>query len=255
MKDKKIMGLLASLGLLAVTSCASHYEMADIQRSRILIDQRYDAQPDEQAAAFLAPYKHKVDSIMGPVVGETAHYMAAHRPESDLSNLLADILVWGGKDFGEHPDFAVYNMGGIRAAFAQGKITFGDVLDVAPFENKICFLTLSGEQVLQLFSEMAAVGGEGVSKGVKLTISRDGKLLSAKLNGKSIDPAASYRVATLDYLAQGNDHLDAFKQKTKVVSPQNEENNVRYIICNYFRAKAAKGEKVDARVEGRITVE
>jgi 2',3'-cyclic-nucleotide 2'-phosphodiesterase (5'-nucleotidase family) len=255
MKDKKILGLLATAGLLAVTSCVSHYEMTGIERSRILIDKRYDARPDAQAAAFLAPYKHKVDSIMGPVVGETAHYMAAHRPESDLSNLLADILVWGGKDFGEHPDFAVYNMGGIRAAFAKGKITFGDVLDVAPFENKICFLTLSGSQVLQLFGEMAAVGGEGVSKGVKLVISRDGRLISAQLNGKAIDPATSYRIATLDYLAQGNDHLDAFKRKTQVMSPQSEENNVRYIICNYFRDKAAKGEKVDARVEGRITVE
>ena len=31
-------------------------------------------------------------------------------------------------------------MGGIRAALAKGKQTVGDVNDMAPFENKICFL-------------------------------------------------------------------------------------------------------------------
>lgn len=59
-----------------------------------LVDKRFDQNPDAQAAVFIAPYKHKVDSIMSPVVGETAHYMAAGRPESELSNLLCDI--WYG---------------------------------------------------------------------------------------------------------------------------------------------------------------
>ena len=39
------------------------------------------------AAKFMEPFKHKVDSVMGPVVGEVDHDMVAHRPESDLSNL------------------------------------------------------------------------------------------------------------------------------------------------------------------------
>ncbi len=135
---------------------------------------RFDQNPDAQAAVFIAPYKHKVDSIMSPVVGETAHYMAAGRPESELSNLLCDILVWAGKDFEEKPVFSVYNMGGIRAALAKGKQTVGDVNDMAPFENKICFLTLTGKDVLELFSQIAMRGGEGVSHAVKMDISKDG---------------------------------------------------------------------------------
>lgn len=60
---------LATAALLA-TSCAQHqYSMADVQRSRIVIDQRYDANPDKEATAFLAPYKQKVDEIMSPVMG------------------------------------------------------------------------------------------------------------------------------------------------------------------------------------------
>jgi 2',3'-cyclic-nucleotide 2'-phosphodiesterase (5'-nucleotidase family) len=253
MHRNRIM-VLVGTALLA-TSCASHYQLAGVERSRILIDSTYDAHPDEQAAAFMAPFKHRVDSMMSPVVGSVARYMAAVRPESPLSNLMADILLWTGKAYQEHPDFAVYNMGGMRAAFSKGPVTYGDVLDVAPFENKICFLTLKGDKVLELFREMASVGGEAVSHGVNLVITKDYKLKSASLNGKPIDPQADYRVATLDYLAQGNDKMVAFKAKTNVVSPQNTENNVRFLIINYFREQTAQGKVVDREVEGRIVVE
>lgn len=239
---------------LSLAGCKSHYQMTGIERSRILIDSRYDQQPDEEAAQFMKSFQEVVDSLMNPVVGETAEFMDVSRPESKLSNLAADILVWASKKFNEKPDFAVYNMGGIRAALPAGPITKGDVLDMAPFENKICFLTLSGEKVLQLFSEMVARGGEAVSHGVEIEMSRDRKLLSARLNGKPIDPKASYRIVTLDYVAQGNDGMTAFKSKTQVVSPQEEENNVRYLIMAYFQEKQKQGQKVSATVEGRITV-
>lgn len=64
---------------------------------------------------------------------------------------------------------------------------------------------------------------------------KHGRLLSAKINGRDVDPKASYRIVTLDYIAQGNDKMEAFKAKTAVVSPQSEENNVRYLIMDYFR--------------------
>ncbi len=253
--QKKTFVVSTALALFALTSCGQQYQLTNVQRTRVLIDSRYDRQPDAEAQAFIKPYRHEVDSMMEPVVGSIDHFMAAHRPESDLSNLLADILVWGGSAFQEKPDFGVYNMGGIRAAFAKGKVTYGDVLNVAPFENHICFLTLTGEKTMQLFREMASVGGEGVSHSVKLVITKDGKLRSATVNGKAIDPAGHYRIVTLDYLAQGNDKLEAFKAKTDVVSPQEQAYSVRYIIVNYFKNKAAKGESVNAHVEGRITYE
>jgi 2',3'-cyclic-nucleotide 2'-phosphodiesterase (5'-nucleotidase family) len=252
---KQILYLCLFGALLTASSCSSHYMMSGVERSRILVDKRYDAKPDVQAQRFLAPYEKQVDSIMGPVVGSIDHYMAANKPESDLSNLLADILVWGAERFHEKADFAVYNMGGIRAAFAKGQVTYGDVLDVSPFENKICLLTLSGAKVLELFQNIAAVRGEGVSHGVQLVITKDGKLKSALLNGKEIDPKASYRVSTLDYLAQGNDKLYAFKDKTDLFSPQDKGNNVRFIIMDYFKEKAKQGESVNSKVEGRIVIE
>lgn len=251
---KKYLIILAVASGMMLTACTTHYKLTNVSRTRILVDKTYDANPDAKAMAFLAPYKQKVDSIMGPVVGEVAHNMAASRPESDLSNLLPDIFIYMAKNYGEKPDFAVYNMGGIRSAFAKGKVTYGDVLDVAPFENKICFLTLTGEKVKELFAQIAKRGGEGVSKGVELVITKDGQLVSARLNGKEIDPSAKYRVTTIDYLAQGNDGLVAFKSATDLNSPQEDSNNARYVIRDYFQEMMKQGIVVDAKVEGRIVI-
>jgi 2',3'-cyclic-nucleotide 2'-phosphodiesterase (5'-nucleotidase family) len=149
----------------------------------------------------------------------------------------------------------MYNIGGIRAGFAEGNVTYGDVLDVAPFENKICFLDLKGDKVAELFGQIAKRLGEGVSRAVKMRISADGKLLSALVDGKEIDPNATYRIATIDYVAQGNDQLEAFKAKTNLNSPQEEKNNMRFIIIDYFREQQRQGKAVDAKVEGRIEIE
>lgn len=253
----KMMCTLAMAGAVgALASCASRgYVVTGVERTRILVDSRYDGRTDAETEAFMAPYRQRVDSVMSPVMGRSAHYMSASRPESELSNLLADILVWAGKDYGESPVMGVYNMGGIRAALPAGDVTYGDVLEVAPFENKICFLTLTGDKLMQLFREMAMTGGEGVSRGVELLVTRDGQLKSARLNGSEIDPEATYRIATIDYLAQGNDKMTAFKSATDLNSPKEESNDTRYIISGYFRELAARGLAAESRVEGRIRVE
>ena len=214
-KKHLILGAFAALTMI---SCApKHYQIASVERTRIIIDSRYDQNPDPEAAKFLEPYKRVNDSVMGPVMGQVAHNMHAQRPESDLSNLLADILVWAAKDYGEKPVLGIYNMGGIRADLTKGNVTYGDVLDVAPFENKICFTTLSGEKMLELCEQIALRGGEGVSKGIELGM-----------------PA----------LRQGKD----------IVSPKEASNNTRFLIMNYFKDKQSRGEIVDSKVEGRIVV-
>ena len=250
--------LLGVFAILMMASCApKHYHVTSVERSRIIIDSRYDQNPDEKATAFLAPYKRVNDSIMAPIVGKVAHNMHATRPESDLSNLLSDILIWASRDYNEKPDFAVYNMGGIRADLTKGDVTYEDVLSVAPFENKICFVTLTGDQLMQLFRQIAFRGGEGVSKGVELVITKaeiGGELVSARLHGKEINPQANYRACTINYLLDGNDGMGAFKLGTDKVAPQEASNNSRFLILNYFQDMMKQGIVVDAKVEGRIKV-
>ena len=254
----KLQHFFGVFAILMLASCTpKHYHLNSVERSRIIIDNRFDQNPDEEAAAFLAPYKRVNDSIMAPVVGKVAHNMHATRPESDLSNLLSDILIWASRDYNEQPDMAVYNMGGIRADLTKGDVTYEDVLSVAPFENKICFVTLTGEQLMQLFRQIAYRGGEGVSKGVELVITSAetvGELVSARLNGKEIDPQGNYRLCTINYLLEGNDGMDAFRKGTDKVAPQEASNNTRFLILNFFQDMLKQGIVVDAKVEGRIVV-
>ena len=235
-------------------SCTGQRNIISVERSVVVVDSTFDINPDREAVDFLTPYKASVDSIMRPVVGHLARTMSSDRPESLLSNLLSDILVWSASDYGETADFGVYNMGGIRASLPMGEVTFGDVLEVAPFENKICFLSLKGTDVKQLFREIAAVGGEGVSHSVRMCISADRKLLSATIDGKDIDDDKSYRIATIDYLSEGNDRMSAFAKHFDINSPSDESNDMRHIISNYFRTMEKNGIVVDAKIEGRVVV-
>ena len=111
---------------------------------------------------------------------------------------------------------------------------------------------MKGKDVKRLFEQIAFNRGEGVSHGINLVITKDGKLVSAKINGEDVDDAKEYRIASIDYLAQGNDGMTALKEKTNVNSPTEESNNIRYIIMDYFSEQAAQGKAVEATVEGRI---
>ena len=254
MKTKKTTMATVVLAAL-LSSCATHYRMDSIERTRVLIDKSYDNTTVKAAEEFIAPFKAEVDKQMSPVVGKVARNMHAKRPESGLSNLLADILVWAGKFYNEKPDFGVYNIGGMRAAIPEGKITIGDIYALAPFENKICFVTLTGKKVKELFKQIAGRGGEGVSHEVKLVITQDLKLVSATIHDKEIDPQAKYRIATIDYVSHGNDKMYAFKGATDRNDPMEEKDLTRSIIMEYFKEKAAQGQKVESKIEGRITVE
>lgn len=252
---RKTLLFHGALAMLLLTSCApKHYQLTSVERTRIIVDSRFDQNPDEAAAQFIAPYKKVNDSIMAPIMGRVAHNMHPERPESDLSNLLSDILVWASKDYNEKPVLGIYNMGGIRADLIKGLVTYEDVLSIAPFENRIAFTTLSGESLLKLFQQIAHRGGEGVSKGTELVITKDGKLVSARLHGQDIDPQGEYRVVTIHYILEGNDGMTAFTEGKDVVKPQDASNNSRFLIMNYFKDKYARGEVVDAQVEGRIKV-
>ena len=149
-----------------------------------------------------------VDSLRSPYVGQSELFMTGGRPESLLSNWVADALVATGKRMGYAPDLGICNMGGLRAAMPQGTVRRGDILAISPFENFFTILTLKGSDLLDLMENIAEVHGEGVSSSVRLVITRGGQLKSAKRNlARTSHPWAHLHHRTLDYLADGNDKL------------------------------------------------
>lgn len=242
------------VGLLLFSSCKSGYSLVSVEGGRIEVSAALDAEPDSAAMAIWAPYQRTVDSIMSPVIGRSARFMDRFRPESELSNLVADILRSSASGYiGRDADVGVTNMGGLRTALPEGEITYGRIYEITPFENTLCIVTMDGVLLRELFENIAAVHGEGLS-GACLEISKDGKLLRALVGGKEIEDTRKYKVATLDYLAEGNDHMDAFAKVADADKLVPEKATVRQLFLNYVNEQTKAGKKIDSKIEGRITV-
>jgi 2',3'-cyclic-nucleotide 2'-phosphodiesterase (5'-nucleotidase family) len=115
-------------------------------------------------------------------------------------------------------------------------------------------LTLNGEQLTNLFRRLGKGHGTGVSKGLKV-VYKDRELVSITYNGEPVTADKTYRIATIDYLIQGNDGYKELRNGSMLVSPRDAYANTRNIIADYFREKAAAGEQVDAQIEGRVVSE
>ena len=180
-------------------------------------------------------YKAKIDSMMYRVVGTAEMSMDKGAPESLLSNLVADVLRGAAAQvLGKPADMGLVNMGGLRNVLTEGAVTCGNIYEILPFENSLCVVTLKGVYLNHLFENIAARGGEGVS-GVQLQITKDGKLLRAAVAGKPVVDDKLYTVATIDYLADGNDGMTALIQGEKrdcppVDTPENADSVCRSLI-------------------------
>ena len=219
-----------------------------ITTQRIEVTSALDACPDSAARAIVERYKASVDSVMMPVLGESRQGMSAGRPESLLSNWVADVLVEASVfENGRPADMGLVNMGGLRNNMPKGTVHRGDIILISPFDNRLAIVHLKGTQLLELMRNIAAVRGEGVSRDVRLVITEKGELVSALIGGKPIDPDRMYRVATLDYLAEGNDRMYALKKAERL--------NVSDLYTRDCMMRSIEKKKViDAAIEGRITI-
>ena len=235
---------------------AQSFSVKKIEGRRIEVTKSLDDHAATKVATeFVAPYKVKVDSVIGPVLGQSSIFMDADRPESLLGNWAADVLLEASRRIDgkkqKRADFAVVNVGGLRSSMPKGKVTIGDVMEISPFNNCMAVVTLTGERVLELFQQFYQLGGEAVSHGLQIVYGADGKLQSAKLNGKDIDPKRTYRVATLDYLAEGNDNMMAF---VNPVDYQRSTMLVRDVYMDFIRQQAKQGKELTSVIEGRTVI-
>ena len=235
----------------ALCSCTQKEQTLRIEAGNIKVTAIENNSGAAEVRAILERNKAYVDSIKSPVLGEAAVALEKYIPESPLMNFAADALMEMAQLHSEQKiDIAITNKGGLRSNIAAGTVTFGDVYNVFTFENRLALLTLTGEQLTLLCKEIAKVGGEAIS-GMRLEITKDGKLVDATVNGKAIEPQATYRIATLDYLAQGNDNLTTLAQGadlevTKLL--------LRDLMVEYIKKETANGRKISAACDGRITV-
>lgn len=227
---------------------AQQYKVRSAKWNRLEVTSALDACPDSTALAIIAPYKVSVDSVMSPVLGMSRIAMNPKRPESLLSNWAADVMVEGSTATGlPAADMGLINIGGLRNNMPEGIVTRGDIMLISPFENELVVLEMKGKHLLKLMQDIAAVGGEGVSSSVRIVIGKDRKLVSATINGEKISRKRTYTVATLDYLAEGNDRMYALKKARKCHETGLKTREV-------LMESVLKHRIIDSKIEGRIVI-
>ena len=238
--------------LLTFAGCRQRYHVSDFDIDRIPVGVSLDSADYEAMTALLTPYRHGVDSMMTRVVGRADMSMDNRKPEGLLQNLVADVLRLSAEPIlGKPADMGLVNLGGLRSNLNEGIITCANIYEILPFENSLCVLTLQGARLRELLTAIAARGGEGVS-GVRIVISPDGQLLSASIGGKPIDETASYTIATIDYLAEGNSDMTALTYATERICPEGA--TLRGLFMDYVEHETEAGRTITSRIEGRITI-
>ena len=107
----------------------------------------------------------------------------------------------------------------------------------------------------ELLGQIAGRGGEGISKEVRIVMTKDKKLKRATLQGKEIIPTEKYRIATVDYVSHGNDGMPAFKSSMDRNELTEEKDLTRMVLMRYVKECTANGKMLESKVEGRIIVE
>lgn len=214
-------------------------ENGQITQKAIHVDSRLDSLITEADSALLAPYRHHVDSVMSITIGKAGAPFEAYKP--GIVNLLSDFVLEKGKEISGMPvDFAVMNIGGIRCDMPQGEITKGLIMNMLPFDNKINVISLPGSEVQKAFDLMARINRFGVSSNVSVTVDeKNEKCTRALINGKPLNPAATYTISTIDYITRGGDYMEPFTHSTLL----NRSDRILYLdFIDYIAEGPYKGK-------------
>ncbi|WP_433613839.1 bifunctional metallophosphatase/5'-nucleotidase [Dactylosporangium sp. CA-139114] len=203
-------------------------------RNTALVDAKVKKIADKYRVA-VAPLANKV---VGSITADITTTQVASG-ETPLGDVIADAqLAYTKASAGAQ--IAFMNPGGIRASLiyantpggeAPGQVTYGEAFTVQPFNNLVVTQSFTGAQIKDVL-EQQFVGFQGqtvqrmlqVSAGFTYNITASApagsKISNIQLNGVALDPAATYKVTTNDFLANGGDgFLNLAKGTGRVTAP------------------------------------
>lgn len=200
--------------LKSLTPAQYDYELIDVT------DRFAPEQLDKKVAAFIAPYRAKVDSVNSRVIARSLYDLNSDDRNGGYANWTADYAKWygqlkldsidGANGMPKHLDMAVMNVGGIRQNMPKGDVTEGQMLSTFPFANRMVIEEVKGADIIDALKVAARKGGEGISENVRVVTDPEGNLLRVVIDGKEMDPEKTYTLCTIDYVAAGNDDLAGF---------------------------------------------
>jgi 5'-nucleotidase len=197
---------------------------AVVAKSAVIVPTWADTPPglpgDPAARRLTAAAGKLVAASVGRVVGTLALPMTrAVTPagESTLGDLVAD-----AQRAATHADVALMNPGGLRSDLRAGPVTWGDVLTLHPFANRLVTLDMTGAQLLAVLEQQWPIEASALPRVLKtsgLYYSWDpagapgARIVEAcDAAFQALNPAHHYRVTVNDFLANGGDDFTVFKQ-------------------------------------------
>ncbi|WP_421726283.1 bifunctional metallophosphatase/5'-nucleotidase [Bauldia sp.] len=218
-----------------------------------------NVEPDPEIAALVKTYTDRLDEELKVEIGSTETPLDSRRAsvrtqETAIGNLITDAMRQA-----VDADIAITNGGGIRAdrEYEPGtKLTRGDVLAELPFGNKTVKLEMTGAQIRAAlengFSGVETVAGRfpqvsGLTIETNYGRPAGERVLSVMVDGAPLDDAATYTVATNDFLANGGDGYAVFTEAPNLINPVDATLMASQVI-DYIAAAGT----VSPTVEGRI---
>jgi 2',3'-cyclic-nucleotide 2'-phosphodiesterase (5'-nucleotidase family) len=237
---------------LLLGSCKTYYVHTNLENRNLIVSDSL-IPLDSQLITIYTPYKLELEKDMNRVISVTAEEMVKNKPESNLTNFLADLLlkeaklILAGMNRDFEPDISFFNYGGIRTFLPEGEITVGKIFELMPFENELVFLKLSGKQVQEFLNHIADKGGDSVG-GVRFSIS-DNRAKDVEVGDEPLRHEKDYWLATNDYVAAGGDGLEVLTQRSDFLT---SDKKIRDLIIAHLEKKHEKGETIFVKPDGRI---
>ena len=193
----------------------------------------------------LAKAKEIGDVKVGTITADVTRAYRGTSEDRASESALGDLVANALRDklpttFGK-PDLGITNSGGLRTdlIFAgatgqnanniDGAVTYAEVAGVLPFSNDTSLLKVTGAQLKEALEQQWQPAGSsrpflhlGLSDNVQTILDPKqpvgSRVTSVRINGKPLDPAATYNVATFTFLAAGGDNFTALRKGTSKVT-------------------------------------
>ena len=247
---KILLKILFFSALISLYACSKKTSISNISESHIIIN---DNRIDSSIYKAMLPYKKMHDEQMYAVIAKSEDVLVKADVESTLGNFFCDAVIYEtkkilGKD-SNMVDVAIFNKGGLRNSLPKGNITIGNIFELMPFDNELVLLKLSGTQFKDMCYKIVEKGGIPVG-GMRLTM-KGSMPTDITINGKAFDETKDYWIVTSDYLANGGDSYNFFKnaKEKKIMNVL-----LRNVIINYCEDITKLDQTIKPKLDGRIQV-
>lgn len=204
---------------------------------------------DQEVERTLRPFRDAMNEQMDEVLIVSKKEMRMGRPESTMGNFVADATELMAEWYSdEEVAFAIQNYRGIRIGnIGKGDITLGRIYEMVPFDNYLVTVSLSGAEVHEICDFMAEHGGWPSSSSLTYEI-KNGRAQNIKIDGKALDNAGTYVMASNDYVVQAANYVDFLKTK----EVHNTNVYVRDAMAEYLRSLHEAGTVLNPALDQRV---